>query len=56
MEKVCSNCAYWYYSWWTEKEYGMGVGRCDADGSMQFCDHKCPFAVLKSEEEKQNDR
>lgn len=50
MEMICSNCKRWYYSKYTEETYGMGVGRCTGDGSIQFCSHKCPFAVLKDEE------
>ena len=49
MDRVCSNCVCWHYSRHTEEKYGMGVGICTADGSMQWCEHKCPFAILKDE-------
>lgn len=41
IEKICSNCTAWNYNRFTEEKYGMGVGVCSHDGSIQFCSHPC---------------
>lgn len=46
---TCSQCQLWNYTSFTEKEYGMGVGVCLADGSQTFCDHPCPLCVPEDE-------
>jgi len=50
MDNICSNCSCWVYNKYTEENYGMGVGRCSADGSMQWCEHRCPFMIPKEDE------
>ena len=44
-ELICSNCRAWRYDRYTEEKYGMGVGICNADGTDQFCEHKCAMCV-----------
>lgn len=48
---TCDNCELWKYDRYTEEFYGMGVGRCGADGAPQFRSHRCPFCVPREEEE-----
>lgn len=37
--KACCNCRHWLYTTQIELKYGMGVGRCNLNGDVTFCDH-----------------
>lgn len=50
-EDICSNCVYWHYSYYSERKYGDGNGRCEVTGEFTFCSHRCPFCKQVGEDE-----
>lgn len=53
--KACCNCRHWLYTTQIELKYGMGVGRCNLNGDVTFCDHgDCVLHELTGKAEIEN--
>lgn len=48
----CWNCELWNDSHTIMNLYGEGCGRCNGDGQITFCSHKCPLCIPKDKKVK----